>query len=99
MVMFAIVGVLFVASLLNYFYNVAQPTVRRSARVISKRSETSGSDSSVSTNYFVTFESDGGERAEHRITGNEYGLISEGDSGELETRGSLYWGFRRFGRR
>ncbi|WP_340008707.1 DUF2500 domain-containing protein [Paenibacillus sp. FSL K6-0276] len=61
------------------------------------RSEVSGGsgDSSTKPSYFVTFEIDGGNRLELHVMDQEYGLITEGDRGELSYQGSRFKGFDR----
>ena len=49
----------------------------------------------TSTSYFVTFEVASGDRMELMMVGHEYGLLVEGDWGELTFQGSRYLGFRR----
>lgn len=49
----------------------------------------------TSTSYFVTFEVASGDRMELRMSGNEYGLLVEGDFGNLSFQGTRYLGFRR----
>ena len=48
-----------------------------------------------STWYYATFEVDSGDRMELELTGEEYGLLAEGDLGELTFQGSRYLGFAR----
>src|SRR5215469_758267 len=67
--------------------NNAKPVLSERARVVAKRSETSGTvhsntgGGSVSTWYYATFELPSGDRREFSIAGKEYGLLSEGDEG------------------
>ena len=49
----------------------------------------------TSTNYYVTFEVESGDRMELQVQGNEYGLLIEGDRGELTFQGTRYLGFAR----
>lgn len=49
----------------------------------------------TSTSYYVTFQVESGDRIEFHITGPEYGLLIEGDSGELTFQGTRYLGFAR----
>ncbi len=65
------------------------------AVVIAKRSSVSGGKNSTSTSWHVTFELPGGERREFVINGDEYGLLAEGDSGQLDSQGTRYLGFSR----
>ena len=50
---------------------------------------------STSTTYYVTFEVCSGDRMELRLQGHEYGLIVEGDRGELTFQGTRFLGFTR----
>ena len=48
-----------------------------------------------STTYYVTFQVDSGDRMELHVAGTEYGLLIEGDSGNLTFQGTRYLGFER----
>ncbi|MGD8189929.1 DUF2500 domain-containing protein [Brevibacillus ginsengisoli] len=83
--------------LITWSKNNASPILTVSAKVIGKRTRTSGGsgNSSVSTSYYLTFEYDTGERAEFHVSGDEFGLLIEGDTGTLTYQGTRYKGFRR----
>ena len=49
----------------------------------------------TSTTYYVTFQVESGDRMEFHISGQEYGLLSEGDKGNLSFQGTRYLGFER----
>jgi len=49
----------------------------------------------TSTNYYVTFEVESGDRMELHLSGPEYGLLVEGDKGRLSFQGTRYLGFER----
>ena len=49
----------------------------------------------TSTAYYVTFEVESGDRMELHMSGSEYGLLVEGDSGKLSFQGTRYLGFER----
>lgn len=49
----------------------------------------------TSTSYFVTFQVASGDRMELGMSGNEYGLLVEGDWGDLTFQGTRYLGFQR----
>ena len=49
----------------------------------------------TSTTYYVTFQVESGDRMEFHITGQEYGLLIEGDRGNLSFQGTRYLGFER----
>ena len=48
-----------------------------------------------STTYYVTFQVDSGDRMELHMTGQEYGMLAEGDVGNLTFQGTRYLGFDR----
>ena len=50
---------------------------------------------STSTSYYVTFQVDSGDRMELHMTGQEYGMLVEGDKGNLTFQGTRYLGFER----
>lgn len=88
----------------TWAWNNGQPVQTLSAHVVSKRTDTSGTGSSmdsdfgsgrVSTSYYVTFEVGNGERKEFGMSGREYGLLAEGDPGMLTFQGTRYKGFAR----
>ncbi|WP_429844743.1 DUF2500 domain-containing protein [Brevibacillus sp. FIR094] len=77
--------------------NNASPILTQPAKIISKRTSTSGggNDTSVSTYYYLTFELSNGERLEFHVKGSEYGLLVEGDTGRLTYQGTRYKEFSR----
>ncbi len=81
--------------------NNHSPRLTVEAKVVSKRTNfrrSSGTDHSIGhgyTTYFVTFEVKSGDRMELNLTGPEYGLLVEGDCGELTFQGTRYLGFAR----
>ena len=48
-----------------------------------------------STTYYVTFQVESGDRMELNVAGHEYGLLVEGDRGNLTFQGTRYLGFQR----
>ncbi|KWX78454.1 hypothetical protein AMQ84_09530 [Paenibacillus riograndensis] len=82
--------------------NNKSPIMTIPARIVSKRSEVrqqqlqdDSNNSRTSTTYYLTYESDRGERMEFKVDGNEYGMSAEGDRGILTYQGTRYHGFRR----
>jgi hypothetical protein len=78
----------------------SKPILSQPARVVTKRSATSGNVShnsvgGVSTSYYATFEYDTDERKEFWLDGGAYGLLAEGDEGTLTYQGTRYHGFAR----
>ena len=50
----------------------------------------------TSTTYYVTFQVESGDRMELHVMGSEYGLLVEGDHGNLSFQGTRYLGFERY---
>lgn len=49
----------------------------------------------TSTTYYVTFQVDIGDRMELQVDGTEYGMLIEGNRGELSFQGTRYLSFER----
>lgn len=49
----------------------------------------------TTTSYYATFQLESGERIELRVSGEEYGMLVEGDIGYLTFQGTRYLGFER----
>lgn len=49
----------------------------------------------TSTTYYVTFQVESGDRMELNVAGHEYGMLIEGDHGNLTFQGTRYLGFVR----
>ncbi len=81
--------------------NNHSPRLTVDAKVVAKRTNfhrSSGTSHTVShghTTYYVTFEVKSGDRMELQVQGTEYGLLVEGDFGELTFQGTRYLGFER----
>ena len=84
--------------------NNQAPRLTVDAELVSRRTEVStfhhggrnGTDmchTSSSTTYYVTFQVDSGDRMEFSVSGREYGLLVEGDTGRLTFQGTRYLGF------
>jgi len=54
-----------------------------------------GYSESSSTRYYVTFQVGSGDRMEFSVAGSEYGMLAEGDAGELSFQGTRYLSFVR----
>ena len=82
--------------------NDASPKLTVDAKVVSRRSDhsishTSSTSSMHSTTWhYVTFEVESGDRLEFSVSGQEYGMLMEGDIGKLTFQGTRYLGFDRF---
>ena len=87
--------------------NNQSPRITVSAVVVSRRTEVSrrshanaggaGGEHHMtsSTWYYVTFQFASGDRMEFPVDGSEYGMLVEGDEGELTFQGTRYLGFER----
>lgn len=49
----------------------------------------------TTTSYYATFQVESGDRIEFLVSGSEYGMLAEGDSGELTFQESRYLKFQR----
>ncbi|WP_058301372.1 DUF2500 domain-containing protein [Gorillibacterium timonense] len=85
--------------------NNRMPVLTVRARIVSKRSDVRHSNdsdgsgpmsSSTSTDYYVTYQLDSGERMEFMVRDGEFGLLAEGDTGDLTYQGTRYHGFKRY---
>lgn len=98
-------GILFniVRGVSQWSYNNAQPVQALPAKVVAKRTATSGNrmmntdnmGGNVWTTYYATFETEGGDRSEFSVSSREYGLLAEGDQGTLTSQGTRYQRFER----
>lgn len=79
----------------DWSYNNSQPVLSRKATVVSKRLEVTGHGNHGSTTYYATFELEDGDRRELKLSGSEYGLLADGDTGSLSFQGSRFVGFDR----
>ena len=82
--------------------NNHSPRLTVPATVVAKRTNVSSHHhhnnmhhTTHSTPYYVTFQVQSGDRMELHVTGQEYGLLVEGDQGSLTFQGTRYLGFER----
>ena len=54
-----------------------------------------GFHTTSSTTYYVTFQVESGDRMELHVSGLEYGMLAEGDTGRLTFQGTRYLSFER----
>ena len=101
-VVFSIVIVVFVKVLKQKQTNDRSPRLTVNAEVVGKRTEIShrhhGSEDHMghtSTYYYVTFQVESGDRMELHVPGYEYGLMIEGDFGDLTFQGTRFLSFAR----
>lgn len=102
-VFFLIIGVFvftFAKGISTWNKNNHSPRLIVEAVVVAKRTNVSrhhGQDgiSSSSTSYYVTFQVESGDRMELHVSGQEYGMMAEGDYGRLSFQGTRFLGFER----
>ena len=79
--------------------NNHSPVLEVRATMVTKRNRVSHSHNGEFTHirhhYYLTFEDENGERREFAVTGEDYGLAVEGDTGILTFQGTRFKGFRR----
>lgn len=82
--------------------NNQSPRLTVPATIVGKRTDVSHHrhagehhHSYSSSTYYVTFQVESGDRMEFRMTGQEYGMLIEGDYGRLTFQGTRYLGFER----
>ena len=106
---FIIIVFTFVKGIATWFKNNNSPRLTVSARIVAKRQNTThnnqpnagdisgahGFHTISSTSYYVTFQVDSGDRMELSVSGSEYGVLAEGDKGQLTFQGTRYLTFDR----
>jgi len=76
--------------------NNHSPKLAVNARVIAKKTAIhGGGEHRAYSDYFVTFEVDNGNRLELEVKDREFGMLIEGDVGELTLQGTRYLSFVR----
>ncbi len=107
LIVIAVFIVVFVKGIGQWNKNNHSPRLTVDATVVSKRTDishssghhnhTTGMHTSghTSTYYYVTFQVESGDRMEFHVSGEEYGLLVEGDYGDLSFQGTRYLGFVR----
>ncbi|TMU85133.1 DUF2500 domain-containing protein [Bacillus sp. BHET2] len=101
------IGVIFVIVIVAIMFSAAKgvtewsqnnqsPKLNVAARVLAKRTNVrGGGETRAYSEYYVTFEVESGDRMELKVKDTEYGMLAEGDQGELSFQGSRYLGFIR----
>ena len=103
LVVFGIIVAALIRGVAKWNKNNHSPRLTVPARVASRRTRVSHSDtvgvdngmSHSSTHYYATFEFDSGDRQEFTVSGQEYGQLAEGDVGLLSFQGTRFLGFER----
>jgi len=88
-----------VTSFRQWNKNNHSPRLTVPATVVAKREDyrrrRSGNHTSHRTWYYVTFQVESGDRMELNLQGYEYGLLVEGDRGNLTFQGTRFLRFER----
>lgn len=99
--------VVFAKGISQWNKNNHSPRLTVDATIVAKRTNVSHSSGThnhttgmhttghTSTSYYVTFQVESGDRMEFHVSGEEYGLLVEGDFGDLSFQGTRYLGFNR----
>ena len=94
---FGIVIVTMVRGVGEWNKNNQSPKLTVPVTVVAKRSDVHRGIETMHTftSYYVTFQVESGDRMEFEISDMEYGMLAEGDSGELTFQGTRYLSFQR----
>jgi len=102
---FGIFIVTIVRGIAEWNKNNHSPRITVDASVVTKRTNVSRhhhhhgtghmGHTTTSTTYYVTFQVESGDRMELRMSGDEYGMIAEGDVGKLTFQGTRFLSFER----
>ncbi len=83
--------------------NNNSPRLTVPATVVAKRADhrhhhngTTDMHSYTTSTYYVTFEFESTDRIEMSVDGSEFGMLVEGDYGNLTFQGTRYLGFERY---
>ncbi|WML56093.1 DUF2500 domain-containing protein [Neobacillus sp. PS2-9] len=72
------------------------PKLKVQGKMVAKRTTVQGGEEHRAySDYFVTFEVESGDRMEMKVNDTEYGMLVEGNYGELAFHGSRYLSFIR----
>ena len=101
---FGMIVVILIRGVGEWNKNNHSPRLTVNATVVAKRGHIShhhhntgnhAMHNTTSTTYYVTFEVESGDRMELHVSGSEFGLLVEGDTGRLTFQGTRYLGFER----
>lgn len=101
--------IIVIKGILQWGKNNRSPVLTVDATVVAKREDVSHSYHNTGTNnmgfassstaYYVTFQVESGDRIELKMSGSDYGMLAENDSGKLTFQGTRYLSFSRNGER
>lgn len=82
---------IFVSNIARAAKDKASPRLTVPARVVAKRTRVQNHY----TSYYATFEVESGDRMELSLYGDDFGMLAEGDVGELTFQGRKFLSFER----
>ena len=94
---FGVIIVTMVRGVGEWNKNNQSPKLTVPVTVVAKRSDVHRGIETMHTftSYYVTFQVESGDRMEFEVSDMEYGMLAEGDSGELTFQGTRYLNFQR----
>ncbi|MBU5483675.1 DUF2500 domain-containing protein [Clostridium sp. MSJ-11] len=103
MLFFIVFAFVIISNISNYAKNSKAPVITTEAKIITKRIDVSNHTHNhndhhthhTSTTYYITFQTEHGERLELSLSGRMYGQLIEGDIGELTYQGEWFKDFKR----
>ena len=109
-VVFGIIIFSIIQGISTWHKNNNSPRLTVPAVIVAKRTDVSyhrhanagdmsgahGFHTTSSTTYYVTFQVESGDRMEFHVSGLEYGMLAEGDTGKLTFQGTRYLSFERY---
>ena len=99
LLMAGIIGFRLIQNVRQWNSDNHSPRLTVPASVVCKRDDRrrhrNGNHTHHRTYYYATFQFESGDRLELELQGHEYGLLVEGDRGNLTFQGSRYLGFER----
>lgn len=104
LLMFVFIGFFIFKFVTESIRNANSPIITVDAAIVAKRvnvdhSTNTNADgimsTSSTTHYYITFETEHGERIEFHVSGRIYGLLAEGDTGSLTYQGTWFKDFQR----
>ena len=112
LLIFVMIIFTFVKGITTWHKNNNSPCLTVSARIVEKRQDTTHNKQPVAgditgahgyhtisnTSYYITFQVESGDRMELSVSGSEYEILTEGDTGKLTFQGTRYLGFERGGK-
>ena len=99
-VVFGIIIFSIIQGISTWHKNNNSPRLTVPAVIVAKRTDVThhhnGDNMAThSTWYYATFQVESGDRMEFSVTGIEYGMLAEGDTGKLSFQGTRYLSFER----